>query len=111
MDGRDKPGHDDPGEHFETVYTGREMTMYRSLPIWKRLNSTECVRYSCLENVETGEFCVPSSDFFHLPVHPDSMVQVNKQFIELLIEIDPKQRGQWFASLKEAIVAHEMYFS
>lgn len=84
--------------------------MYRRVDVWRRLSSIECVRYCCLEDLELGRFCIQSADFFRLPVNTERISNAEKQFVELLVDVDPRERCNWFGSLQEAIAAHEQEF-
>jgi hypothetical protein len=87
------------------------MTMYRSIGIWRQISSEEGGRYSCFEDLELGKFCVQSADFFRLPVNNETIMRADKQFVELFLEIDPRERCSWYTTLQEAIAAHEKEFS
>jgi hypothetical protein len=87
-----------------------ENTMYRRIDVWRRLSATECVRYTCLEDLELDEFCVQSADFFHNPVNAGALSGAENRFLELLMDIDPRERCRWFGSLAEAISTHEQDF-
>ena len=85
--------------------------MYRSIPIWRRLSEDKAVRYSCFEDLETGEFCVQSADFFALPIEANMLAYADVQFVELFIEEDPRERCEWFVSIEDAILGHIKKFS
>jgi hypothetical protein len=83
----------------------------RTVDVWKRLEKGRAVRYRCFQDLTNGRFCVQSADFFQEPVCNEWIMQLEKQSIELLIEDDPFTRAGSFASLEEAIAAHERDFA
>jgi len=94
------------------VRTNSEMNeTYRSFDIWRRRDSNTLVRYRCFENCSTGRFCVQSSDSYKRPVTNDQIQSLEKQFIELLIEQSPFERGGFFATIEEAISDHDKSFA
>lgn len=84
---------------------------YEEISVWKRLSSEVAVRYSCFRNLGTCKYGVQSADYFRLPVDEKQVSQFARQFLELLIEVDPDERCTWFDSLDEAIRSHEEDFS
>jgi hypothetical protein len=91
----------------------RMSALYRQIFVWKHrgdLQVDAAVRYCCFESLKTGLFHVQSADFFRLPVNEVSRQQLDRQCIELLVETDPQDRTKGFASLEEAIAAHDRCF-
>jgi len=82
----------------------------RSLDIWERKDAKTLMRYRCFEDLVTGQFCVQNVDYYRLPVSGDYLMQMEKQFIELLTEEDPFSRSGSFRSLQEAIADHNAMF-
>jgi hypothetical protein len=78
--------------------------------IWRRLSDRRAVRYVCFEALGDGLFSVQSADFFGFPVDARVLRYQEDQAIELFIETDPVERGSVFASLDEAIAAHDAEF-
>jgi hypothetical protein len=58
----------------------------------------------------TGKFCVQSADFYNLPIQNERLVQLDKQFLELMIEESPIVRSGAFDSVEEAIAHHDSEF-
>jgi hypothetical protein len=77
--------------------------------IWKRLSEQQCIRYVVLTNIDTNFHAVQSADFFRLG-KPYLMEYFDKQFVDLLIEVDPQERCTWHSSIAEAINAHDSDF-
>lgn len=80
--------------------------MYRAFDVWKRGGSHLLVRYRCFEDLGTGMFCVLSADFYKSPVTDDRVLELETQYLELLIEESPFKRSGAFATLEEAILDH-----
>lgn len=89
----------------------RKMDLLKELMVWRRLDDTSAVRYSCLNDLETGKYAVQSADFFRLPLGEEQFRMFDKQFAELFIEISAHDRCEWYGSLQEAISAHERDFA
>ena len=85
--------------------------IYRSIDIWKRKNGRYAIRYRCLELIGQNEFCVQSCDYYYYPVDENQIIQSDKQFIDLFVEIAPEDRTKFYPSLDEAIYAHENEFT
>ncbi len=86
-------------------------SLYSELKIWKRKGEGVVVLYRCFQSLAGGKFAVQSADFFKLPVDIERLQQSEKQFLELLLEVPPSERCDWFDSLEEAIAAHDNEFS
>jgi hypothetical protein len=84
--------------------------LYIELNIWHRVDSSSAVLYRCLKETGTEKFAVQSADFFKYPVSEKRLHASALQFVELLIEISPADRCQWFNSVEEAIAAHNRDF-
>jgi hypothetical protein len=84
--------------------------MLKSIDIWKKLPGDRLVRYRCFEFLGEGGYCVQSADFFTLPVDDAQLRFSEKQFLELLIEEDPRTRCAIYPTLEQAIQAHERDF-
>ena len=85
-------------------------SMYREFSVWKRIDDTGAVRFRCLEEMETHLFCVQNADFYTMPLKADLIAKSERMFLELLVEIEPTDRCTWFATVTEAIAAHEENF-
>jgi hypothetical protein len=84
--------------------------MYRELSVWKRIDDKRAVRFRCFEEIGSHVFCIQSADFYSTPLKSDVVDNFDRQLVELLLEIEPAERSNWFASIEEAIVAHEDEF-
>jgi len=82
----------------------------RAFDVWKRKQSGEAVRYRCFEDLSIHKFCVQSADFYRLPLSNDHVEQLERQFLELLIEQSPFDRTSAFETIGEAIAAHDASF-
>ena len=84
--------------------------MYMELSIWKRIDGKTAVHFRCFEDIASHLFCVQSADFYALPAAVNARAGFDRQFVELFIEDEPIERGEWFATVEEAIAAHERVF-
>lgn len=84
--------------------------MYQELSIWKRIDAGRAVHFRCLKDIATQLFCVQSADFYTLPVTLNERLGFDRQFAELFTEVEPIERSAWFATVEEAIAAHEEEF-
>jgi hypothetical protein len=86
-----------------------QMKLFRQIPIWKRLDPKNAVRFNCIEDIEMNRFTVQSADFFSIPIKGEHISYLEKLFPERFIEADWGQR-KWFASIEGAIADHESEF-
>jgi len=82
----------------------------RAFDVWKRKGVGVAVRFRCFENRTTGQFCVQSADFYQSPITVSRISELDKQFVELLLEESPFTRSGSFATVEEAISNHEIFF-
>ncbi|MFC4159284.1 hypothetical protein [Chitinimonas lacunae] len=87
------------------------MDLFKEVMIWKRTGETSAVRYSCLQDMLTGKYAIQSADFFRLPIEGEQFRIFERQFVELLLDVSPRDRCMWFESPEEAITAHDHDFS
>ncbi len=87
------------------------MKLLSELMIWKHVDNTNAIRYCCFQDLHTHKYAVQSADFFSLPVDEKQLKFLNIQFLELLMENFPTERCTWYASIEEAIAAHDDLFS
>lgn len=84
--------------------------LYKSLDVWKRTGAG-LTRYRCFETVPGRRYCVQSADMYPYPAGAANEGSwLEKQFLELLSEEAPDERSGTFATLEEAIAAHEAEF-
>ena len=81
--------------------------MFKSFDVWKKTSTERLVRYRCFEDTDTGKFCVQSADFYSLPIRTEQLLQLEKQFLELMMEESPVERS---GSVEEAIARHDSEF-
>jgi hypothetical protein len=86
------------------------MGQIKSIDVWKRKDGGVLVRYRCFEDLETTQFCVQNADFYRVPVTEEYVNQLEKQFVELLLEEDPFSRSGSFSSLEDAIEDNDANF-
>lgn len=84
---------------------------YASHLVWKRIDEAKAIRYLCLYDLITKKYAVQNAEFFYLPLTNEKIFEANANGIELLIEVDPSERCDWFDELLEAIHAHELSFT
>jgi hypothetical protein len=84
---------------------------YRSHSIWERSNEG-LYRYRVLENLITGKYSVLMRDSFggRSSVPRDLLLNLDKYFVELLIEMTPEERGGAFDTIQDAIRAFDEDF-
>ncbi len=68
------------------------------------------VRYRCFKILTPERYCVQSADFYRLPIRPEQVANLDKQFLELVVEQAPNVRTQTYPSLEQAIAAHDEEF-
>lgn len=86
------------------------MNLFKEILVWKPINNKMAVRYFCFCNLENNTYCVQSADYFHLPMDEEHIKQSKKQAIELLLELPPNERCDWFDSLEQAVADHDNSF-
>jgi hypothetical protein len=83
--------------------------LYRSIDVWRR-READIVRYRCFHILPDEIYCVQSADFYRPPFDDKRVVELNKQFLQLLDEEAPESRSGGFPSLTEAIEAFDQEF-
>lgn len=84
--------------------------LYEAITVWRRLSPERVVRYRCFREVSTGRYSVQSADFYKMPFASKQAADMEQQFLELLAEQAPHERGG-FESIEAAIQAHDRDFS
>lgn len=87
------------------------MDLYKEILVWKRLDEYLAVRYCCFHDMQSGKYAVQSADFFRIPFVETQFREFEKQFVELFIDVSPKERCDWYDSIEEAIKTHDECFS
>ena len=80
--------------------------MYRAFDVWHRSGSHMVVRYRCFEDLGSGMFCVQSADYYKEPLSQDRVLELQTEYIELLLGESPFKRSGSFATIEEAILDH-----
>jgi hypothetical protein len=110
--------HSVPSE-YSTAHRSRPMgasaaavaqNLYRAIDVWIRVSEGTLARYRCFEILPAGKYCVQSKDFYSLALSPDVPKQLDNQFLELLRDQAPDERGGAYETLEEAIQMHERDF-
>jgi len=86
------------------------MEYYKTIDVWTRKDKGRLVRYRCFQSLRDGGYCVQSADFYNAPFADARPERHEKQFLELLLEEDPKERSPLFPTLIEAIRAFDRDF-
>ncbi|MCI0538650.1 MAG: hypothetical protein L0Z50_25870 [Verrucomicrobiales bacterium] len=81
-----------------------------AIDVWKRLDNNGVIRYRCFRVLPDDKYCVQSADFYRLPLEPNTIQNMERQFLELLLQQAPDERAKTFASLEEAIANHDKQF-
>ena len=81
--------------------------LFRAIAIWRHLGAKKSVRYTCMENISLGGFCVLAADYFYLPLDRSIADWQDLNLIELLTEDDLSGRVKWLPTLKDAIQRHD----
>lgn len=89
--------------------SGNRSMLYRAFDVWKRTGS-DLIRYRCFEVLPGNRFCVQSADFYSEMDQPAQNAFLDRQFKELLSEQSPDLRSGSFATIEEAIAAHDAAF-
>lgn len=89
-----------------------KLNMMRSFDVWRHSESPKGVtRYRCFEHLGNRMFCVQNSDFYPKGLSPGDFTQLDKQFVELLLEEDPFSRSGSFSLVEDAIKDHDETFN
>lgn len=87
------------------------MRLYKRIDVWTRIQANQVAVYRCFEVLPGGGYCVQNKDFFHFPLREADMKALERNFLDLLVEQDPRERSEAFPTLEEAIEQHEREFS
>ena len=81
--------------------------LYKSIDVWERQGEDCAIRYRCFEILGESKFCVQSVDYYFLPFSEEQRLQLEKQFVELIIEQAPDDRSGFAPTLEEAIAKYK----
>jgi predicted class III extradiol MEMO1 family dioxygenase len=84
--------------------------MFRGIDVWKRLDDGTLARYRCLQKLPQNRYCVQSVDFYRQPLDEKQMSELDRQFIELLLDQAPDDENEMYETLEEAISKHDQDF-
>jgi len=84
--------------------------IYKSFSIWDR-SEDGLYRYRMLENLDTGKYIAQMRDFFGKKpsISQDWLTNLEKYFVELLVERSPEDRSGAFDTIQQAILAFDNY--
>ncbi len=88
-----------------------ETELFKAVDVWQRRGNTELVRYRCLQSLKTEKYSVQSEDHYHSPLDAKQAANLDRQFLELMLEMPPSERLGEYDSLSEAIAAHVQSFA
>jgi hypothetical protein len=86
--------------------------MYRAFSVWDR-SEEGLYRYRMFENLRTGKYCVLMRDYFgkNSSIPKDLLFNLEKYFVELLIEMAPEDRNGAYETTWQAIEGFDKYSS
>ena len=84
--------------------------LYRQIEVWRRISDDTLVCYRCFELIPDARYCVQSADFVRVPPDHKLMEALKRNWLELLAETAPDERGKTFGTLEEAIANHDAEF-
>ncbi|MES0809952.1 hypothetical protein ABLO27_10750 [Roseibium sp. SCPC15] len=79
------------------------MDLFKETFVWRRVDATLAIRYSCLQRLGTSDYCVQSADDFHVNSVAPQHNYFQKQFLELFIDANRLEMIEWFEELETAI--------
>ena len=85
--------------------------MFQEIRVWKRTTSGQLILYRCFQSLSTKKYYVQSADFYEKSVKSAHISQRDLLFLELLSDLSPEERTEGFATLEEAIQAHDADFA
>lgn len=88
----------------------KKNSLFKAFDVWKHIENGKILRYRCFEVLPQKKFCVQSVDFYYLPIDEKQVKNLEKQFLELLLESSPNDRSKLYDSVEEAIQAHDQMF-
>jgi hypothetical protein len=89
---------------------GTKVKLYEEIDVWRRLDRGGLQRYRSFRALSTGRYHVQSSDFISHSSTAELLRELDVNFLELLEEDAPDKRSAGYATLLEAIAAHDADF-
>jgi hypothetical protein len=86
------------------------MTLYRYIPVWRR-EVRAAKLYRCFEVLGSGGYVVQSADCFSPETCHERHAQMDRQFLELLLEQCPEERMAPRPTIEEAIQYFDSLFN
>ena len=80
---------------------------YKHVDMFERSTDGAIRRFRCLYDVESQKYCVQNADMLY---RDSDLAQLDRLFIELLSEVSPNERAQFFETVEEAIENHKKQF-
>jgi hypothetical protein len=84
--------------------------LYKTIDVWRKKGNDCAIRYRCFEILGENKFCIQSVDYFYLPFAKKEVKQLERQFVELFIEVAPEERNDCFSTIEEAIKSYDDTF-
>ncbi len=94
-----------------TILMKKDNHLYKEINVWKRVDDNVLLKYRCFQVLPEGKYCVQNADFYRLPLDKIDSDDFNNQYLELLAQDSPLERGgKLYDSLEEAVSAHDADF-
>jgi hypothetical protein len=84
--------------------------VFREINVWRRRDESTLVRYRCFLVLPENRYCVQSADFYRHPLDAKQIGELDRQYVELLLEEPPNLRTETYETLEEAILRHDQDF-
>ena len=86
------------------------MQRYRDVEVWSRYDEDRVIIYRCLQNLSSQKYMVDRAEVVPTPVSKVTVLEIASDQLENFTEEIPENRLGQFASLDEAIEAHDLEF-
>ncbi len=86
------------------------MDRYSQIEVWTRYDDGRVIIYRCLQNLGSQKYMVDRAEIVPTPVLRETLLEIAADQLEHFIEGAPEDRLSQFASLDEAIEAHDLEF-
>ncbi len=86
------------------------MDKYRCIEVWSRYDEDRVIIYRCLQNLSSKKYMVDRAEIIPTPVSRETLLDSAADQLEMFVEEIPENRLGQFASLDEAIEAHDVEF-
>lgn len=85
------------------------MSGYKEILVYKNVDDSVYL-YVCLEDLESGLYCVHQMEIIDEARLPEAMREVRFNLLDALLSEDPRCRCDWAQSLEAAINRHDEEF-